>query len=157
MSYKEKFKTSYSIRLFKAKSWRFFSNSNVAFIIFQVSLQTLLLPLPSSPRSTQTYPRYPPAIFTPSELEIPGYRNPEEIATDYELATGNERIELLTKLAGEDPWPDYHPVYLNGRPTAKNPHKITVFAGDLHSPRELIRFDILDVLASLLIRMSLST
>lgn len=56
---------------------------------------------------------------------MPGFRKAGEIPTDYELATGNERMELLSNLAGEDPWPDFHPLHLSTKPTAKNPFKIT--------------------------------
>lgn len=36
--------------------------------------------------------------------EIPGFREPGVVATDYEIATGTERYELLEKLEGRDPW-----------------------------------------------------
>ncbi|KAJ3104893.1 Cytochrome c oxidase subunit 4 [Phlyctochytrium planicorne] len=55
------------------------------------------------------------------ELPIPGYRTPGEVATNWELAAGNERYEYLKKLAGEEPWEDFKPIYLSAPGTKKNP------------------------------------
>ncbi|KAI9015095.1 cytochrome c oxidase subunit VB-domain-containing protein [Gaertneriomyces semiglobifer] len=55
----------------------------------------------------------------------PGFRAPGQIPTDWEVATGAERYELLKRLAGEEPWEDLQPVYLAQRPTKKNPAVIT--------------------------------
>jgi cytochrome c oxidase subunit 5b len=55
------------------------------------------------------------------EPEIPGFRQPGEIATNFELATGNERYEYLKRLNNEEPWEDLKPIHLTSKPTAKNP------------------------------------
>ncbi|TPX38979.1 hypothetical protein SeMB42_g06533 [Synchytrium endobioticum] len=53
--------------------------------------------------------------------QIPGYRAPGEVATNWELATGNERYEYLAKLAGQDPWEDLHPIVQTQMGTKSNP------------------------------------
>ncbi|KAJ3226948.1 Cytochrome c oxidase subunit 4 [Clydaea vesicula] len=55
------------------------------------------------------------------EPEIPGFRAPGEIPTNYELATGTERYEYFKKLEGEDPWADLKPIHLSVKPTKHNP------------------------------------
>ncbi|KAJ3303443.1 Cytochrome c oxidase subunit 4 [Kappamyces sp. JEL0829] len=52
---------------------------------------------------------------------IPGFREPGTIATDYEVAAGLERYELLKKLRGEDPWEDLHPIHITKLGTVKEP------------------------------------
>ena len=52
---------------------------------------------------------------------IPGFREPGVIATDYEVAAGLERYELLKTLRGEDPWEDLHPINITAKGTVKNP------------------------------------
>jgi cytochrome c oxidase subunit 5b len=56
--------------------------------------------------------------------EIPGFRESGQIATDYEVASGLERYELLKKLKGEDPWEDLHPITFKEKGTVKNPIEI---------------------------------
>lgn len=87
--------------------------------------------------SSITYLSLPPSLFIPSiisyplsdktpststvEPQIPGFRAPGEIATNYEVATGTERYEYLKKLAGEEPWAELKPIHLTSRPTKKDP------------------------------------
>jgi len=52
---------------------------------------------------------------------IPGFREPGAVATDYEVASGLERYELLKKLRGEDPWDDLHPIKITEKGTVKTP------------------------------------
>lgn len=52
---------------------------------------------------------------------IPGFREPGVVATDYEVAAGLERYELLKALRGEDPWEDLHPINITAKGTVKNP------------------------------------
>ena len=54
-------------------------------------------------------------------MKIPGFRAPGQIPTNWELAAGKERYEYLHQLAGTDPFPDMQPIYLDSRPTTKNP------------------------------------
>ena len=56
--------------------------------------------------------------------EVPGFRKPGAIPTDYELASGSERFEYLKRLEGQDPWKDLHPITLTSKPTVKNPYVI---------------------------------
>ena len=56
--------------------------------------------------------------------KIPGFREPGAVATDYEVATGLERFELLKTLKGEDPWEDLHPIEITALGTTKNPIEI---------------------------------
>ncbi|KAI9097195.1 cytochrome c oxidase, partial [Phlyctochytrium arcticum] len=44
-----------------------------------------------------------------------------EIATNYELTTGNERYELMSLLEGKEPWEDLKPIVMSTRGTVKNP------------------------------------
>jgi hypothetical protein len=55
------------------------------------------------------------------EDSIPGFREPGVVATDYEVAAGLERYELLKALRGEDPWEDLHPINITAKGTVKNP------------------------------------
>lgn len=79
-------------------------------------------------RTTATFPRLG-AIRqmsgkvenTTVEPEIPGFREPGQIATNFDVATGNERYEYLAELEGKDPWEDLHPIYLTSKPTIANP------------------------------------
>jgi hypothetical protein len=59
------------------------------------------------------------------ELAIPGYREDGQVATNWELATGNERYEYLKRLRGEEPWEEMKPLYLTSKPTTKNPYVLT--------------------------------
>jgi cytochrome c oxidase subunit 5b len=52
---------------------------------------------------------------------MPGFRKPTVIATDYEVAVGLERYELLKNLRGEDPWEDLHPIQITKLGTVKDP------------------------------------
>jgi cytochrome c oxidase subunit 5b len=65
----------------------------------------------------------------PSKVElqesIPGFRKPGVVATDYEVAAGLERYELLKTLKGEDPWTDLHPIEIKEKGTVKNPILVT--------------------------------
>ena len=53
--------------------------------------------------------------------DMPGFREPGVIATNYEIATGMERYELLKELKGEDPFEDLHPIYISKKGTSKDP------------------------------------
>ncbi|KAJ3404047.1 Cytochrome c oxidase subunit 4 [Chytridiales sp. JEL 0842] len=65
-----------------------------------------------------------PSTSSKDELAVPGYREEGKVATNWELATGNERYEYLKKLRGEEPWEDMKPIYLMEKPTKKNPFVI---------------------------------
>ena len=73
----------------------------------------------SSSTPTKTGP------VTPKEVELdpkaPGFREPGQIPTNYELATGAERYEYLKLLRGEDPWEDMQPIVITGKGTPQNP------------------------------------
>ncbi|KAJ3115105.1 Cytochrome c oxidase subunit 4 [Phlyctochytrium bullatum] len=56
-----------------------------------------------------------------SELPIPGFRSEGQVATNWELATGNERYEYLKRLNKEEPWEDMKPIYLTSLGTKSNP------------------------------------
>ncbi|KAJ3255924.1 Cytochrome c oxidase subunit 4 [Boothiomyces macroporosus] len=79
------------------------------------------------------------------EETIPGFRAPGAVATDYEIATGLERYELLKGLKGEDPWEDLHPIEITALGTTKKPIEVkgtdveryigcTGFPADSHPP-----------------------
>ena len=53
--------------------------------------------------------------------EMPGFRAPGEIATNYELATGKERYEHLKNLKGEEAWEDSKPIILTAKGTKASP------------------------------------
>ncbi|KAL2919290.1 Cytochrome c oxidase subunit 4 [Polyrhizophydium stewartii] len=55
------------------------------------------------------------------EENVPGFREPGRVPTNYELASGAERFELLKQLKGEDPWEDLHPIVLTERGTVAKP------------------------------------
>jgi cytochrome c oxidase subunit 5b len=57
--------------------------------------------------------------------EMPGFRAPGAVATDYEIASGLERYELLKTLKGEDPWTDLHPINITALGTPKKPIIVT--------------------------------
>lgn len=59
------------------------------------------------------------------EENIPGFREPAQVPTDYELAVGLERYELLKTLKGEDPWEDLHPIEITKKGTVKEPIHVT--------------------------------
>jgi cytochrome c oxidase subunit 5b len=59
------------------------------------------------------------------ENNIPGFRKPGAVATDYEIAAGLERYELLKTLRGEDPWKDLHPIEITEKGTVKKPIIVT--------------------------------
>jgi hypothetical protein len=59
------------------------------------------------------------------ESNIPGFRKPGAVATDYEIAAGLERYELLKTLKGEDPWKDLHPIEITEKGTVKKPIIVT--------------------------------
>ena len=61
------------------------------------------------------------AAKEPAHQEMPGFRSPGTIATNYEISTGLERYELLKELKGEDPYEDLHPILITEKGTAKNP------------------------------------
>ncbi|KAJ3296896.1 Cytochrome c oxidase subunit 4 [Borealophlyctis nickersoniae] len=61
-------------------------------------------------------------VFT---TEIPGYRAPGQVPTNWEIAAGKERYEYLMRLKGEEPWPDMLPLYIDAKGTTKNPIIIT--------------------------------
>ncbi len=62
-----------------------------------------------------------PPVTPVTPAQIPRYRAPGQIATNWELATGAERAEYLAKLAGQDPWEDLHPITLTEPGTTANP------------------------------------
>ena len=53
--------------------------------------------------------------------EAPGFRAPGAVPTNYELATGTQRFELLSQLKGEDPWDDMHPIVITRKGTKTDP------------------------------------
>ncbi|KAI9325068.1 cytochrome c oxidase subunit VB-domain-containing protein [Zopfochytrium polystomum] len=58
-----------------------------------------------------------------TEVPIPGYRKDGEVAKNWELATGNERYELIKNLEGvKNPYENFVPIYLTQKPTTKNPY-----------------------------------
>nr|KAJ3418586.1 ATP-binding mismatch repair protein [Polyrhizophydium stewartii] len=62
-----------------------------------------------------------PAGKVALEENVPGFREPGRVPTNYELASGAERFELLKQLKGEDPWEDLHPIVLTERGTVAKP------------------------------------
>jgi hypothetical protein len=67
----------------------------------------------------------PPAQKVKLEETIPGFRKPGAVATDYEIAAGLERYELLKTLKGEDPWTDLHPIEIKQKGTVASPIVVT--------------------------------
>lgn len=57
--------------------------------------------------------------------DIPGFRAPGQIPTNYEIAIGKERYEHLSKLKGTEPWFDMSPIVLNERGTKEKPITLT--------------------------------
>ncbi len=55
------------------------------------------------------------------EDEIPGFREPGTIPTNYEIAVGVERYEYLKRLRGEDPWEYDQPISISKLGTVKEP------------------------------------
>ncbi|KAJ3088255.1 hypothetical protein HK102_009169 [Quaeritorhiza haematococci] len=79
--------------------------------------------------SSFSYVRQASQVQKPTETDsdpvIPGFRAEGEIATNYELATGNERYEYFKKLAGEEPWEDLKPIVLDQPGTKAKPITLT--------------------------------
>ncbi|KAK5669592.1 hypothetical protein BDV3_003691 [Batrachochytrium dendrobatidis] len=67
----------------------------------------------------------PSTASTPKDVvleeRVPGFREPDQIATNYELSAGVERYEYLKMLKGEDPWEDLQPIVLTEAGTIKKP------------------------------------
>ncbi|KAH9274914.1 hypothetical protein BASA83_002626 [Batrachochytrium salamandrivorans] len=55
------------------------------------------------------------------EEQVPGFREPGQIPSNYEIASGLERYEYLKLLKGEDPWEDLQPIVLTEAGTMKKP------------------------------------
>ncbi|KAJ1554650.1 Cytochrome c oxidase subunit 4 [Nowakowskiella sp. JEL0078] len=62
-----------------------------------------------------------PSTEHKKEQIIPGFRDDDSIPTNFEIATGNERYEYLSKLKGQEPWDDLLPIYLTKKGTVKDP------------------------------------
>ncbi|KAI8924894.1 cytochrome c oxidase subunit VB-domain-containing protein [Entophlyctis helioformis] len=71
--------------------------------------------------SSSTTPSTTAAKNIVLDPEVPGFREPGQVPTNYELAAGLERYEYLKTLKGEDPWEDMHPIVLTKKGTAKEP------------------------------------
>ncbi len=57
-----------------------------------------------------------------NHTDIPGFRQPGEIASNYELAMGKERYEHLQRLQGvENPWVTTGPIVVTAKGTVENP------------------------------------
>ncbi len=75
---------------------------------------------------TTTTPNAAKEVPLSTDVEdIPGFRQPGELPTNYEIAMGVERYEHLSKLQGKDPWKDMGPIVLTHKGTKENPIRLS--------------------------------
>lgn len=57
----------------------------------------------------------------PKAEKLPGFREEGAIATNYEIATGAERYEFMSKLEGAEPWEEMKPIVISKKGTKAEP------------------------------------
>ena len=89
---------------------------------FQSSAPTSATPKPAAslPKTASA-----PTATQPSFESIPGFREPGNVPSNFEMVTGFERYEYLKRLEGVEPWAEMSPIAIDAPGTTKSPIRLT--------------------------------